>query len=70
MRNIYPHTYNGKLRIFTADGQKLAVDEVIDRWHEGKHEYVTLLTDDERIYFLRRGEGNRWEVKEFIHIKT
>lgn len=63
MPKMYPHTYNGKLRIFTADGQRLVVDEVIDHWHEAEHEYLRLLVDDDRIYFLRRAEDSYWEVE-------
>lgn len=48
---------------FIFNGRKLVTDGVIDRWHEAEHEYVTLLADDERIYFLRRDEDNHWEVK-------
>jgi hypothetical protein len=55
---------DGKPRSFTLNGRKLMVDEVIDYWLEAECEYLRLLADDERIYFLRRGEGNDWEVKK------
>lgn len=64
MDHTYPHTYNGKLRIFTLDGRQLEVDELIDHWNENGHKYVTLLATDERIYFLRRVDKNHWEVKK------
>lgn len=55
--------YSGKLTIFTLDGRNITVDKVIDHWHEDGGEHITLLSEDERIYLLRRGEDNRWEVK-------
>jgi hypothetical protein len=65
MLKIYPDTYEagGKLRSFTLDGRRLVVDEVIEHWHEADCEYLKLLADDERIYFLRHGKGNHWEVE-------
>jgi hypothetical protein len=62
---MYPYSYYGKLRILTTDGQKLVVDEVIDHWQEAECEYLRLLAEDERIYFLRREQGNQWEVERF-----
>lgn len=48
---------------FTLDGKKLIVEEVIDYWQGPKYQYVRLLAEDERIYLLRRAEGNEWEIE-------
>jgi hypothetical protein len=54
---------DGIPKSFSLDGQKITVNRVIDRWHEGEYEYLTLLADNERIYLLRRKEGTHWEVQ-------
>jgi hypothetical protein len=41
----------------------ILVNEVFDQWYEAGHEYLRVLADDERIYFLRRKKGHQWEVE-------
>lgn len=48
---------------FVFNGRKVLIDEIIDYWYDEHHEYLRLLADDERIYFLRREVGNYWEVE-------
>lgn len=69
---IYPNTYEarGKLRSFTLDGRRIVVDEVIDHWDDGEYEYLQLVADDERIYFLKRGKGNHWEVQRIFSLQS
>jgi hypothetical protein len=69
---IYSNTYEarGKPRNFTVDGREILVDEVIDRWDDGECEYLQLLADDERIYFLRHGKGNHWEVQTIFSLQS
>lgn len=66
VRKICPNRYQmgGKLKSFTLDGRRVVVGEVIDRWNDGQYEYLRLLADDERIYFLKHEEGNHWEVEK------
>lgn len=52
------------LASFTLNGKRLVVEEVIDYWQGPRHEYLKLLAEDERIYLLKRIEGNRWEVEK------
>ncbi len=65
MLKMYPDSYraDGELRAFRLGGQRLVVDEVIDQWYDERHQYLTLLADDERIYLLKHDEGDYWEVE-------
>jgi hypothetical protein len=69
---IYPNTYEakGKLRSFTSDGRRIVINEVIDRWDDEECEYLQLLADDARIYFLRHGKGNHWEVQTVFPLQS
>ncbi len=71
MFEIYPDTHegDGKPGSFKLNGRKLVVNEVIDHWHEAQYEYLMLLADDGRIYFLMRREKITGNWKGFIHSK-
>jgi hypothetical protein len=47
---------------FILNGRKIMVEEVFEYWEEPPDNYVRLLADDERIYVLRRTEGDDWKV--------
>lgn len=52
------------IQSFTFNGRQILVDEIIDCWYEAEYQYLKLLAEDERIYLLRNGESNRWEVNK------
>lgn len=38
---------------FILDGQKLEVQNIIDRWYGVEHDYYKVLAQDGRVYLLR-----------------
>ncbi len=55
---------------FTFRGQKLLVEEILDRWYGVNHSYFKILANDQRVYIIRYDEDeDLWTLEKILGLK-